>query len=131
MSITYDWRGPFESSEVEAMHAAGFERPVMDYDWRGQVERHSLGWVTARDGAVLVGFVNVAWDGATHAFVLDTLVDGHRRRQGIGTALVATAVQQARAVGCEWIHVDFDDHLTSFYLESCGFRATPAGVIAL
>jgi hypothetical protein len=45
---------------------------------------HSLGWVTARqpDGA-LVGFVNVAWDGGDHAFLLDTKVATENQRQGI------------------------------------------------
>ena len=33
-------------------------------DWKGQAQRHSLGWVCARDGDQLVGFVNVPWDGA-------------------------------------------------------------------
>ena len=50
---------------------------MLDIDWRAQVERHSLGWVCATDGGgSLVGFVNVAWDGGVHAFVLDTLVEG-------------------------------------------------------
>jgi hypothetical protein len=40
--------------------------------WEG-VRQHSPGWVTARaaDGT-LIGFVNVAWDGGDHAFLLDT-----------------------------------------------------------
>jgi hypothetical protein len=41
------------------------------------------------------------------------------------------AGQQARASGCEWLHVDFEDHLRPFYLDRCGFRATDAGVVAL
>ena len=88
--------------------------------------------MTARDGAgALVGFVNVAWDGGVHAFVLDTVVAAAWRRQGIATELVAIAEREARAAGCEWLHVDFEPHLTAFYLEACGFRSTPAGVIEL
>jgi len=102
------------------------------YDWRGQLERHSLGWGTARttDGD-LIGFVNVAWDGGVHAFVLDTLVARPWQRQGIATRLVALAETEARAAGCEWLHVDFEPHLTGFYLDACGFTSAPAGVIAL
>jgi hypothetical protein len=37
----------------------------------------------------------------------------------------------ARAAGCEWLHVDFEEHLRSFYVDRCGFRPTPAGLIAL
>jgi GNAT superfamily N-acetyltransferase len=131
VTITYEWRGSFENAEVNALHAEGFGHRVLDDDWRGQVERHSLGWVCARDGTDLVGFVNVAWDGGVHAFVLDTLVAPRARRRGIGTGLVARAVDEAREAGCEWIHVDFDDDLATFYFEACGFVPTKAGVIAL
>jgi GNAT superfamily N-acetyltransferase len=129
--IDYAWRGPIDSDELERLHAEGFEREPIAYDWAGQLERHSLGWVTARDAGRLLGFVNVAWDGATHAFLLDTLVTTSHRRQGIGTELVAVATREARAAGCEWLHVDFQPHLRGFYLEDCGFTAAPAGVIAL
>jgi GNAT superfamily N-acetyltransferase len=84
-----------------------------------------------RDGEGLVGFVNVAWDGDVHAFVLDTLVTARARRQGVGRCLVAVAVQHARAAGCEWLHVDFEDRLRSFYFEACQFTPTNAGLIAL
>ena len=33
--------------------------------------------------------------------------------------------------GCEWLHVDFDDHLRSFYFDACGFEPTNAGLIDL
>jgi hypothetical protein len=45
--------------------------------------------------------------------------------------MVRLATEQARAAGCEWLHVDFDDHLRAFYFDSCGFAPTPAGVINL
>ncbi|MDH3307665.1 MAG: GNAT family N-acetyltransferase [Acidimicrobiia bacterium] len=129
--VEYRWKGPFESGAVEALHAEGFGHDPVDYDWRRQVVEHSLGWVCAyRDGR-LVGFVNVAWDGAGHAFVLDTLVSANQQRAGIGTQLVQEAIVGARAAGCEWLHVDFDSHLEAFYVEGCGFLPTRAGLIAL
>ncbi|WP_242884134.1 GNAT family N-acetyltransferase [Actinomadura litoris] len=131
MTITYEWRGEFENAPLNALHAEGFDHPVLDIDWRAQLHRHSLGWVCARDGGDLVGFVNVAWDGGVHAFVLDTLVRADRRHRGIGAALVAAAVEGARAARCEWLHVDFDDELREFYFGACGFRSTEAGLIAL
>ena len=131
MTPTYEWRGDFENEEVNRLHAECFEHRVLDDDWKAQVERHSLGWVTARDGAELVGFVNVPWDGAIHALILDTMVTPGRRRQGVGTKLVERAVDEARAAGCEWMHVDFDDQLKQFYFDACRFRPTNAGLIAL
>jgi len=131
MEVTCEWRGDFENAEVNALHAEGFGHRVLEDDWKAQVERHSLGWVCARDGEELVGFVNVAWDGGIHAFIIDTLVARGARRRGVGTRMVALAVEESRAAGCEWLHADFDDELSSFYVDSCGFVPTPARVIAL
>jgi GNAT superfamily N-acetyltransferase len=131
MPITYEWRGEFDNAELNALHAEGFDHPPLEDDWEAQVTRHSLGWVCARDGGGLVGFVNLAWDGGVHAFVLDTLTAVRARRRGVGTRLVALAADGARAAGCEWLHVDFDEHLDSFYMGACGFSPTPAGLIQL
>lgn len=130
-SPTYTWRGDFANPEVNLLHAQGFDHPPLDIDWHTQVHRHSLGWVCARVGDELVGFVNVAWDGGVHAFVLDTVVGEGWRRTGVGRGLVAAAVRGARAARCEWLHVDFDDHLRPFYFDACGFTPTDAGLIAL
>ncbi|GAA1040035.1 GNAT family N-acetyltransferase [Virgisporangium ochraceum] len=129
--IRYEWRGGFTNDAVNRLHAEGFGHRLLDDDWWGQVNRHSLGWVVAYDGDELVGFVNVAWDGGIHAFIIDTLTTPRVQRQGIGTELVAVAAREAAKAGCEWLHVDFDDHLAGFYFESCGFRPTQAGLIAL
>ena len=129
--IDYTWRGPFTNREVNALHGEAFDHPPGEHDWRARLERYSLGWVCARDGALLVGFVNVPWDGDVHAFVMDTMVTAAARRHGVGTKLVAVATEHARAAGCEWLHVDFEDHLTAFYLDGCGFRPTRAGLIRL
>ena len=131
METDYRWRGDFENGEVNELHAEAFGHRVLDDDWAGQVARHSLGWVCVRQGDDLVGFVNVAWDGGVHAFVLDTIVTARAGRQGIGTRLVDAAVNGARAAGCEWLHVDFEDNLRAFYFDACGFVPTNAGLIKL
>ncbi|MEU9918491.1 GNAT family N-acetyltransferase [Streptomyces sp. NPDC051001] len=95
------------------------------------LHRHSLGWVCAREDDRLVGFVDVAWDGGVHAFVLDTVVAQRNRSHGVGAALVRAAADGSRAAGREWLHVDFEEHLRSFYFEVCGFKETAAGLIAL
>lgn len=125
------WRGPFGNAEINALHAECFGHRPFDDDWRGQVDRFSLGWVTARIGADLAGFVKVAWDGGVHAFLLDTMVALPLRRQGIATAIVRTATMRARDSACEWLHVDFEPHLASFYRDACGFAPIEAGAIAL
>jgi len=131
MAFVYEWRGDFDNADVNTLHAEGFEHKVLDDDWQTQVRQHSLGWVCARDGDRLVGFVNIAWDGAIHAFVVDTVVAADARRQGVGTQLIALAEARSRAAGCEWLHDDFEDDLRTFYFDGCGFRPTNAGLIAL
>jgi GNAT superfamily N-acetyltransferase len=85
----------------------------------------------ARRDDVLVGFVNVPWDGLVHAWIQDTMVATAARHLGIATRLVALAREEAQRAGCEWLHVDFDDHLRAFYFDACGFTPTNAGLIAL
>ncbi|WP_335972272.1 MULTISPECIES: GNAT family N-acetyltransferase [Streptomycetaceae] len=131
MGIAYEWRGQFGNGEVEALHAAGFGHEAGATDWWGRVCGHSLGWVCAREAGELVGFVNVVWDGGEHAFVLDTVVAPGRQRTGVGAGLVEEAVRRARGAGCGWLHVDFEERLAPFYLGSCGFTPTAAGLIAL
>ena len=131
MAITYEWRGDFESAAVGALHAEGFGPSHVSTDWRARVHRHSLGWVCARQDGKLAGFVNVAWDGGAHAFIVDTVVAAGARRSGIGTGLISAAARHARAAGCQWLHVDFEDHLAAFYVQACGFTPASAGLIAL
>jgi GNAT superfamily N-acetyltransferase len=131
---TYEWRGLFTSAEVNALHAEAFETRVSDeseWNWVELAHRHSLGWVVARDGVTLAGFVNVLWDGLVHAWLQDVMVAVGSRGQGIGTELVRHARDGAQAAGCEYLHVDFDDHLSRFYYDACGFRRTSAGLMAL
>jgi GNAT superfamily N-acetyltransferase len=131
MVTVCEWRGVFGNDELNALHAEAFGHAVLAEDWWGQVGRHSLGWVCLRCTGRLIGFVNVAWDGGVHAFLLDTMVAQDQRRQGHAARLVRFAAEKAKEAGCEWLHVDFEPHLRSFYLEACGFRPAMAGLIAL
>ena len=131
VTIAYEWRADFDNAVLNALHADGFGHPPAETDWRERLERHSLGWVCAWEGGSLIGFVNVAWDGGVHAFILDTVVAPHRRAHGVGAALIATAAHEARAAKCAWLHVDFEEHLRPFYFDACGFKETTAGLIAL
>jgi GNAT superfamily N-acetyltransferase len=91
---------------------------------------HSLAYVCAYLHETLVGYVNLAWDGGIHAFLLDTTVHGAHQRQGIGRRLVYLAAEEARNRGVNWLHVDYEPHLEPFY-RACGFAPTLAGLIRL
>ncbi|RLL65745.1 GNAT family N-acetyltransferase [Streptomyces sp. Z26] len=145
MLIRYEWRGAVDDAALDALHAEGFGRPATPArttgpartgdpartGWRERLERHSLGWVCARADGSLAGFVNVAWGGGEHAFLLDTVVARRNRHEGVGARLVAVAAEEARGAGCAWLHVDFEERLRPFYLDACGFRETSAGLLAL
>ncbi len=98
-------------------------------DFRPLIKR-SLAFVCARHAARLIGFVNLAWDGGVHAFILDTTVHSDYQRLGIGKILIEKAVGAARESGIEWLHVDYEPPLQSFY-NKCGFKNTRAGLIKL
>jgi GNAT superfamily N-acetyltransferase len=128
------WRGTFTNDDANLLHAEAFGTRVFsadEWDWVALTRRHSLGWVTAQDGQRLVGFVNVLWDGLVHAWIQDVMVANTHRRTGLGTRLVATARQHAAQAGCEWLHVDYDPELRSFYIDACGFQPTSGGLIEL
>lgn len=126
-----EWRGEFTNAEANRLHAECFEHEPTEDDWRSRVDRFSLGWVCMRSDGELVGFVNVAWDGGAHAFILDTIVSAPFRRSGHAARLVAEAARHAAVAGCEWLHADFEPHLRGLYVEACGFTATDAGLIRL
>ena len=131
MSITYRVRGDVTNDAMDMLRADGFDNHVRGHDWGPQLER-SLTWVCAYDGDRLVGFVNVAWDGGVHAFLLDTAVANDVRHHGIGTRLVQEAIDACRAHGgIEWLHVDSDAELMRNFYEPAGFAPTPAGLVRI
>ena len=131
-NIEYRWRSEVSDDDLVALteSCGGRSEP----GWWDRVRSHSLGWVTAHlaDGTP-VGFVNVAWDGGDHAFLLDPKVHPEHQRRGIGTELVKLAALHAKQAGCEWMEADFEDEerLARFYFDACGFRPTHAGLIHL
>ncbi|MEV6843153.1 GNAT family N-acetyltransferase [Actinoplanes sp. NPDC051411] len=135
MTVELAVRFPVDDIALSALHARAFgggdPAPADADPWATRLRNHALTWIGAFDGGALVGFVQVAWDGGAHAFILDTMVDPSAQGRGIGSALVAAATAEARNAGCDWLHVDFEDHLTDFYLDRNGFRPTRAGLIDL
>ena len=130
MSTTIEYRiSPAVSSdELNALFAASWPDDVPG-DVQSVLER-SLAYVCAYHAERLIGFVNLAWDGGIHAFLLDTTVHPEFRRRGIGRRLVREAIAVAGTRGIEWVHVDFEPHLRGFYRD-CGFKPTEVGLVHL
>ncbi|MFK0162467.1 GNAT family N-acetyltransferase [Rhizobium sp. NPDC090279] len=128
MTIEYQNDPKLENAALDALWATawGSSSPR---DFQPILSRN-LAHVGAFSGTRLVGFVNVAWDGGIHAFILDTCVDPAFRHRGIASTLVERAKILARERGAEWLHVDFEPHLTRFY-RKLGFAPTEAGLMRL
>lgn len=131
-SVLYRLSPPIENAALNDLFGAAWAaHTVRDF---APILQRSLAYVcayTARQpGETLIGFVNLAWDGGIHAFLLDTTVHPRWQQRGIGSALVQRAIAAAKERGIQWIHVDYEVHLALFY-ESCGFRPTLAGLLWL
>jgi GNAT superfamily N-acetyltransferase len=126
--ITYTISPPTDNTALNALFGAAWpEHMPADF---GRVHSHSLAYLCAYAGERLVGYVNLAWDGGAHAFLLDTTLHPDWQRRGVGGELVRRAAEVARERGAQWLHVDYEPHLDGFY-RGCGFRPTAAGLIRL
>lgn len=125
--IAYAVSPPVTNEELNPLFASAWEKHTY-WDFM-PVHEHSLCYVCAYHGEKLVGYVNLAWDGAQHAFILDTTVHRDYQHRGIGAQIVKEAVRFARSQNLDWVHVDFDPHLKTFYFDKCGFKSTDAGLV--
>ncbi len=127
MTVVFRLSPPITNEAINSLFASAWPEGKGDY---AKVLARSIAYVCAYDGQELVGFVNLAWDGGVHGFVLDTTVAPSHQRRGIGTELVRRATDAAKAQGLEWLHVDYEPDLEDFYA-ACGFRPATAGLINL
>jgi diadenosine tetraphosphate (Ap4A) HIT family hydrolase/GNAT superfamily N-acetyltransferase len=116
-----------EAALIDLFEAA---RPGPRADGYQKVLQRSFSWICAYDRNRLVAFVNLAWDGGGHVFLVDTTVHPAWQRRGIGSELLRRAVAVARTSGADWLHVDFEHRLHGFYTRA-GFRSTAAGLVRL
>ncbi|GAA4426174.1 GNAT family N-acetyltransferase [Georgenia halophila] len=133
--VTYRVRGGFTDAELTELHGRAFGDGDRRADgivipWNNRLAL-SIAWVTARQGGELLGFVNVIGDGGAHAVLLDTCVAPQAQGRGVGKRLVHEAADEARRLGCTWLHADYEPHLVRFYEQACGMRPTHAGLLRL
>jgi GNAT superfamily N-acetyltransferase len=126
--IRYEVSPELSNAELNVLYATAWTKHT-EWDFQPVLQR-SLAWICAYSDTKLVGFVYLAWDGAQHAFLLEPTVHHDFQRRGIGTKLVKRAISLAKEQGLQWVHVDYEPHLESFY-QQCGFRPTLAGLVNL
>lgn len=74
---------------VQSWHA----HTDMDFE---SIHLHSLACVVSYNNDEPIGYINIAWDGYIHAFLLNTTVHPDWRLKGIGQALVQKAAAIAK-----------------------------------
>jgi ribosomal protein S18 acetylase RimI-like enzyme len=116
-----------ETRQLHELFEAAWGNPKTGYE---RALDHSFTWITAHADDRLVGFVNVAWDGDIHFFLLDTTVHPDWQGGGIGRRLVDEAIDACRGRG-EWLHVDADEQLMARLYGPAGFEPAPAGLVDL
>jgi GNAT superfamily N-acetyltransferase len=125
MNVGFSASPPIDGERLNALFSAAWPRhEPRDF---APVLAQSLAYICAFHADRLIGFVNLAWDGGAHAFVLDPTVHPDFRRRGIGTELVSRAASLAQERGVEWLHVDHEPELGEFY-RRCGFQPTAGGI---
>ncbi len=127
-AVVYARRPPLDQEALQNLFEEAWGHRKCDFE---PVLERSFTWVAAfSTDRSLVGFVNVAWDGGVHFFMLDTTVHPDWQRRGVGRAIVLEAIEACRGHG-EWMHVDSDEALMRNFYGLCGFGPTPAGLVWL
>ena len=125
--LIYRERAQLDLDELQGLFCVAWGGGKPNYD---RVLDRAFTWISAHDGDRLIGFVNVAWDGGVHFFLLDTTVHPAHRRRGVGSHLVRAAISACRGSG-EWMHVDSDEELMRRLYFPAGFEPIFAGTASL
>lgn len=127
--VTYNVNEHPASRKIgDLREAVGWERCEEDYP--AALQRYDT-TVSAYDvGGTLIGWCAAITDGVHHGFFVDIIVHPGWRRQRIGSALVAAAIDDLKDRGITLIHADFAKEHAAFY-EHCGFYIGAGGFLQL
>jgi len=125
-TITFSVGAPVTPQDIcNLREAVGWDRH--DEDYPAAFQRY---WATVSGfdpSGSLRAWCAILSDGVRHAVLLDVIVHPDYQRQGVGTALVARAIQHIQVHGISIIHVDFIPEHAPFY-EQCGFQIGLGGI---
>ena len=108
--IDYAVSAALKQEELGALlhAAAGSTYPAADLE---KIIRNSTAYVTARDGALLVGFGRFLSDGAVVAYLNNLAVHPDYQRLGIGKAILAALIKEVGNVRSVFLYTDTADLL--------------------
>lgn len=133
ISLTILPEAPGDASAIERLHERTFgpgRYAKTAYRLREQVEHDLDLSFTARIGTLLVGSVRLSpvRIGEARALLLGPLtVEPPFRERGVGQALIARALEQARSKGHQLVILVGDEP----YYGKCGFKPIPSGRVTM
>jgi ribosomal protein S18 acetylase RimI-like enzyme len=120
-----------ENPVLRAEQVAGL-REAVGWDGRTEKYRRILGNTHCSAACLaddqLVGYVDVVSDGIDDAYVRDLVVHPDYQRRGIGSKLVAMAIERIKGDRIKMVNVLFDPELAEFYRRA-GFTIIAGGII--
>lgn len=82
------------------------------------------------EAGTLVAWCAILSDGIRHAVLLDVIVHPAWQRQGVGSTMIAQALNHIRSHDITIVHVDFLPEYAAFY-ERCGFQVGLGSIMEL
>jgi GNAT superfamily N-acetyltransferase len=125
MQVRVSINPPLRDFEIPSLRErVGWSRREEDYPLL--LERCQF-WAAGHEGGVLVAFGYLSGMGLEHGYIEDVMVDPSHRRRGLGRAVVAALLAEARRRGTAIVTVTFHSEHLKFY-EACGFEVGYGGV---
>ena len=119
---------PAPRSIGNVREAVGWER--CEEDCLAALQRYDTTVSAYNESGILVGWCAAIIDGIYNGFFVEVIVHPQWQRQGVGSALVAAAINDLRAKGITLIHADFAEEHVAFYAH-CGFTIGAGGFLKL
>lgn len=123
--ISYAINPTVSSAELNHLFALSWpDHKLTNFD---ELLTHAHIYICAYHDSELIGFAKLISDSGVHGFLLDPTVAPKFRRQGHAQEMIRQILARAKSLSIEWVHVDYEPRLRSFYT-ACGFAPTEAGL---
>lgn len=128
-SLQYKTHSPLTNDDLNGLFGrVGNKTMSVDFS---RILDQSLTWIAGYDGDVLMAWINVAWDGFVHAFLVDRIAmddeDGAVRSELVRQAIAAIRRDHPTVFK---IHADCRPDEIPWLVE-LGFQQLPGGIVVL
>lgn len=123
-TLRYEENTPVAPTEIAALRrSVGWNGMRASYENPKMI---SYCHIACYDAVTLVGYLDTVSNGVTDAYLQDLMVRPDYQGRGVGTHLVAAAIEKLRKDGIYMISVAFEEKLLPFY-RRFGFQQMMCG----